>query len=128
MSESYLRPARETAPTEINLAGVGSPNVIRADESGKTFLNTGATAQVYHTLPAPRVGLTYTFALTDADGIRIVVADSATTTIQDSETASAGASDYIESTELGAVITLLATSTTQWLVVNKLGTWALSEA
>jgi len=107
---------------EANSTGtVGSPNIIALDECGKRFTNTGATAQVGHTLPPARAGLVpITFIVTDADGIRILAAAGDKIRIAATESAVAG---YIEATTIGNTVTLVPVDDTTWYAIAHEGTW-----
>ncbi len=105
---------------EANTAGVGSPNVLTAAESRKVLTNEGSTAKNYHTLPAAEAELTYTFAVQDSDGMRITAGAGDTIRVGSSVTAAAG---YIESTTVGAAITLLAINDTEWVAISTLEVW-----
>ena len=108
---------------EANTAGVGSPNVITTAESGKTFTNEGATAKNYHTLPAAAAGLRYTFIVADSDGMRITAG--AGDTIRNFDVVSKAAG-YIDSTTVGAAVTLTAINATEWIAHPVTpGAWAV---
>jgi len=108
---------------EANTAGSGSPNTITSSESGSVFTNEGATALNYHTLPTAVSGLTYTFYVQDADGIRVTANTGDTIRINTSVSASAG---YAESTTVGSSVTLAAINATEWVATSVIGTWALT--
>lgn len=107
---------------EANTAGSGSPNIITSTESGTVFTNEGTTAQNYHTLPTATAGLTYTFYVDDADGIRVTA--NAGDIIQINGVASTTAG-YCESLTIGSSITLLAINATDWVATSSVGTWNL---
>lgn len=103
---------------ETNTAVAAAPNVLAANESGKSFNNTGATALNVHNLPACVAGYQYSFRVTDADGIKVnAVGDD---TIRFAATVS-GAAGYIQSTTIGDCWTLEGQDATQWLVVASVG-------
>jgi len=108
---------------EANTAGSGSPNTITSSESGSVFTNEGATALNYHTLPTAVSGLTYTFYVQDADGIRVTANTGDTIRIDTSVSASAG---YAESTTVGSSVTLTAINATEWVATSVIGTWTLT--
>lgn len=87
--------------------------------SGATFINTGATALSYVNLPKPNAGISFTFSITDADGMRIyapydiVITDGSTTTDE---------GGYIESTEILAVSEMTFQSKSS-LFTSNTGTW-----
>ncbi|MCF7843899.1 hypothetical protein K9M47_03300, partial [Candidatus Gracilibacteria bacterium] len=105
---------------EANTAVSASPNIITAAESRKVFTNEGATAQNYHTLPTAVAGLTYTFYVDDADGIRITANTSDIIQINGVASSSAG---YAESITIGSSITLTAINSTDWVATSLVGTW-----
>lgn len=108
---------------EANTAGSGSPNILTASESNKVLTNEGASALNYHTLPTAVAGLTYTFIVQDADGIRITANTGDTIRIAGVVSSSAG---YAESTVIGSTVTLVAINATEWLAVSSIGTWSLA--
>jgi len=109
---------------EANTAGVGAPNVITTAENGKTFTNEGCTAKNHHTLPAAAAGLRYTFVVADADGMRITAGAGDTIRIFDVVSKAAG---YVDSTTIGAAVTLTAVNATEWIAhpVTGQGAWAV---
>ena len=108
---------------EANTAGSGSPNILTELESGKVFTNEGVSAANYHTLPAARAGLTYTFVVQDTDGIRVVAGAGDTIRITASATPAAG---YVEAATIGNCITLVAINATEWVSIATVGTWTVS--
>lgn len=104
---------------EASTAGSGAPNVLTGAEAGKLLTNEGTTAVNYHTLPTAVAGLTYTFVVQDADGLRITASTDDTIRLGSKVTATAG---YIESTTIGDYVTLTAINATEWLGLAY-GTW-----
>lgn len=104
---------------EANVAGVGTPNALTANESFKVLTNEGVTAKNYHTLPAAAASLTYTFVVQDADGLRITAGADDTIRLGSKVTAAAG---YIESTTIGDYVTLVSINAVEW-VGHAYGTW-----
>lgn len=113
----------DRAPLEVNTAVSGSPNILTEDESGKRFSNEGSAAKNYHTLPAARAGLMFTFVVQDADGVRVVAGAGDTIRIAASESAAAG---YAECATIGNVLTLLAVNATEWIAISYVGTWTVA--
>jgi hypothetical protein len=111
-----------TPKLEANTAGVGAPNVITAAEDGRTFTNEGATALNYHTLPAAAADLRLEFIVQDDDGIRVTAAAGDTIRLGDKVTIAAG---YIESTEIGAAVSLVAVNATEWIATSIVGNWTV---
>jgi len=107
---------------EANTAGVGSPNVLTAAETGKVLTNEGAGALNYHTLPTAVAGLTFTFVVDDANGIRITAASGDTIRIGATVSKAAG---YIDSTTVGDTVVLIAVNATEWYAVPATGTWTV---
>ncbi len=122
----YFSPAnsyRKTIVTtivEANTAGSGAPNIITASESHSTFTNEGASALNYHTLPTAVAGLSYTFYVQDADGIRVVANTGDTIRVAGVVSGTAG---YTESTNIGDSITLTSINATEWVAVSSIGSW-----
>lgn len=111
-----------TSALEAVVSGSGAPNVLLASESGKVITNAGVTAQAYNTLPSAAAGLTFTFTVVDADGIRVTAA--AGDDIRVGETASATAG-FIQNLTIGSSITLTATNATNWVATSVVGTWTV---
>jgi len=110
---------------EANTAGVGAPNILTAGETGKILTNEGATALNYHTLPTAAAGLTFTFLVRDADGLRITAAAGDTIELEAVVTKAAG---YVESTTIGDRVTLVAVNDTEWVDVALRGVWTVETA
>lgn len=108
---------------EANTAGSGSPNILTAAESRTVLTNEGATALNYNTLPTAVAGLTFTFIVQDADGIRVTANTGDTIRVAGVVSASAG---YAESTTIGSALTLVAINATEWVAISSLGTWSLT--
>lgn len=108
---------------ELITAGTGAPNVLTEVESRGTFTNEGATALTQNTLPGAAKGLTYTFIVQDADGIRVVAGSGDTIRIAGSVSAAAG---RIDSTTIGSTVTLVAINATEWVAVSVNGTWVVT--
>jgi len=108
---------------EANTAGVGSPNILTADESYKVLTNEGATAMNYHTLPTAVAGLTFTFIVQDADGLRVTANTGDTIRIGTEVSAAAG---YAESTTIGTSLTLVAINATEWVATSHVGSTTLT--
>lgn len=113
-------PILQAVLVEANTAGSGSPNVIAANESSTIFINEGATAKNYHTLPTAVAGYVLTFCCQDADGIRVTASGGDTIRVIDKVTAAAG---YIESTTIGSTVTLISINATEWFATSINGVW-----
>jgi len=108
---------------EANTAGSGSPNIITSAESGTVFTNEGSAAQNYHTLPTAAAGLTYTFYVDDADGIRITANTGDIIQINGVASTVAG---YASSVDIGSSVTLTAINNTDWVATSVVGTFTLA--
>jgi hypothetical protein len=109
---------------EANTAGSGAPNTLLGSETMNVLTNEGATAENYHTLPAASSGLTFTFVVPDADGIRITAA--AGDTIRPiAGTAASAAAGFIRCATQGAFITLVAVNSTEWVAIGSSGVWTI---
>lgn len=117
-------PFRSRRAIEASTAGSGSPNVLTSDESQLYLSNEGSSAQNYHTLPSAIAGLTYTFLVQDADGIRVTAASGDTIRLSEVVSASAG---YVQSTTIGSAITLVAVNATEWIATEICGTWSVDQ-
>lgn len=115
-----VAPILHALAVEANTAGSGSPNLLTANESLAVMTNEGSTAKNYHTLVTAAGGITNTFCVQDADGVRIVANTSDTIRVLDKVTAAAG---YIESTTIGSCVTLLAINAVEWFATSVHGVW-----
>jgi len=82
--------------------------------------NTGASSKPIITLEAASIGVVRQFIVTDSDGIRIKANSGDTIRVINNITASAG---YVESTAVGAFITLICYSSNSWICSNFCGPW-----
>lgn len=113
-----------TKDVEVNTAEAGAPNVITDAESGRVFVNTGATGENVHKLEAGmKIGAFFTFVNADADGMELNADTGETIRIGASVSASAG---LIETTTIGAVVTLLKVSATEWFATQEITTWTVT--
>lgn len=87
----------------------------------KVFTNTGASGLITYNLPVASSGLTYTFINMEAAGTNITPAGGDTIRLSTAVTAPGAA---IQSTGVGAVITLVAINSDEWVQVYFVGTWA----
>ena len=110
-----------TTSIEANTAGVASPNVLTAAESGKTLTNEGTTALNYHTLPTAAAGLIFCFRVQDGDGIRVTAASGDTIQLGNMVSVAAG---YIQSTVIGAELCIEAINATEW-ITHVDGDWSV---
>jgi hypothetical protein len=122
-NETITIAANDMKTIENNTAGVGSPNILLSTEKGKFFTNTGTPALNYHTLPTAAAGTTFTFIVTDANGIVITANAGDVITIGGSSSTAAGTAT---STTLGSVVNLVAIDATTWHSFGHTGTWVLA--
>ena len=86
------------------------------------YVNDGAAEKVvFTTADTADVGLSNTFIVTDADGIRITACAGHTIRMAGGDVTKAGG--HIESATLGSVVTLLKVGATEWLAVSWYGNW-----
>lgn len=100
---------------------------VTAALSGTTYFATKASATQVFTLPAPAVGLTYTFVCGHADGeIRVapLAAGQTITGIGFAVTHPTGIKNTTATNVVGDAVTLVAVSTTAWVASVTTGTWA----
>lgn len=122
-NETITIAANDMKTVENNTAGVGSPNIIAVSEKGKVFTNTGASALNYHTLPTAAAGYTFTFIVTDTDGIVVTAASGDDISVNGILSSTAGT---VTSTTLGSSITLVAIDATTWTAISLIGTWTVA--
>lgn len=112
-----------TRSIEASTATSGSPNQLTAGESNKIITNEGATEKSYQILPSASSGLTFTFMIQDADGMRVTASSGDTIRLEAYESTTAG---YIESTQIGSSVELVAINATEWMAINLLGSWDIA--
>jgi hypothetical protein len=113
----------EEFTVEADTHGVGSPNIITADETGKFFTNEGCGAKNYHSLPAPAAGLRFFGDVQNAYGMRFTATAGGTIRLGESVTAANG---HIESTTVGSRLDLVCINGTEWMAGVPAGTWTLT--
>lgn len=106
---------------QIKTGTSGAPSSVTAN--GEFITNEGATEEAYNALPTAAANKTATFYCKDGDGIRIVANSGDTIRLLDSVTPAAG---YIRTTQVGAVVTLVAINGTEWVNKELLGIWEVS--
>ncbi len=111
------------APNQTRVELITAARTLLEGESKRTFSNEGAAAQVVFSLPEALPGLTYTFIVQDADGIRVNAFSSDTIRIAGSVSAAAG---NIQSATIGSVVTLLAINQVEWFATVNIGTWTVT--
>jgi len=113
-----------TTSVEANTAGVASPNILTAAESGKTLTSEGAAALNYHTLPSAAAGLRFCFVshAGATNGIRITAAAGDWIQLGYMTGSIAG---YVQSTDSGARLCLEAINTSEWIADPSSGAWTL---
>lgn len=85
--------------------------------------NEGASSKPVRGLEAAQAGVQRTFIIQDSDGMRIQANSGDTVRLGTSVSSSGG---YIESTEVGATVTLLAINVTEWIAIAFNGTWSIA--
>lgn len=96
---------------------------IAASESGSLYSNEGATAIAPFILPAAATNLRFSFYVQDADGIRVTAGAGDTIQVGAGLSAVAG---KIESTSIGANVSLLAINATEWVALSITRTWTVT--
>lgn len=92
-------------------------------ESNGVLTNTGAAGAITYTLPTPVVGLSYTFITGAAQVLNITTTTPASEEIIDAGTADAN--DILASAATrGISVTVVAISSTSWVIISKTGTWS----
>lgn len=112
-----------TLITAINVLAKTADYTVLATDSFSVFTNEGTIAKRNNTLPSAAAGLEYTFVVQDSDGVTVTAATG--DTITDSVTVSAAAGN-IDSTDVGASLTLIAINATEWVVKSKTGVWIIT--
>tara|TARA_R110002126_G_scaffold596_4_gene3701 strand:- start:2571 stop:3902 length:1332 start_codon:yes stop_codon:yes gene_type:complete len=106
-----------------NVIAATTTRSVLSTESGTTFTNEGATAEVPFNLPTAVAGLRYCFIIQDADGIQVNAAAGDTIRIAGSVSATAG---LVEATTIGNVVELVAINATEWVAKSVIGTWTVT--
>ncbi len=88
--------------------------------------NQATTARVDYTLPTGEAGMTYTFYVDDADGIRIIPSGSNTIRIGASVSSTGGGGGYIEATAVGTSVTLTFIGNNRWVADSSVLTWTFN--
>lgn len=96
---------------------------LRNSDCGTVIQNNGATALCVYSLPAATVGLFYSFAVIDDDGIKAQCA--AGDKIRSGATLGA-ATGSITSTTIGDTLTLRCVQAGEWLAMPATGTWTVT--
>jgi hypothetical protein len=104
--------------------GSGDPYVLLDADCSKVFTNEGAGAKVYLTLPSAAANKIYTFYNQNSNGIRVTTGSG--DTIRQGSSVSVGDPGYIETTNTGNALTLLAINATEWVAINSINSWSLS--
>ena len=123
-NKKYVDDAVTTAAVSATVTpvtnGISTPYAIASSEGGSIFTNEGALATAGCRLPTAITGLLYQFICQNSNGIRVTCR--AGETIRFGDTASI-AQGYIESSITGSVLTLICINSTQWFIVNAMGSW-----
>lgn len=106
------------------VADIGGGQSIAPAAADVNVLVTGAiSSKKILTLTGMSAGWSTVLAVSDADGIRLVMPGGVTVRDGSSVSASGG---YIESTTVGSVVTLIAISDTEVYVASKIGSWTVT--
>jgi hypothetical protein len=92
---------------------------ITAEDSNTCFVNSAATAEVVFTLPAATPGFTACFAVDAAQ--RVTVRSAGTNVMQ----MAGNSGTELSSSSPGDTVTVMAISTSKYIVSNRQGTWTL---
>lgn len=117
-SPAISRGIRSYKPVRISVAVSGSPLVLVESDTGETIANTAATAQAFYTLPTAVAGRRYTFAVNDANGIRVTAAGSSVIRIGSIASSAGG---HCDSTTIGDSFTIEALDATTWFATSVVG-------
>lgn len=104
------------------LANASSNTLSGFGEKGLSILNTneGATGLVTLTLPNASAGSFISFAVQDANGIRIQAGSGDTIRVIDAVTSAGG---YIQSTAIGSTVLLWGLNADEWVAMSVTGVW-----
>lgn len=108
---------------EAGLLPVTTNQSLKYEQSEVLFANRGASGTVNLTLPSPVTSMTYTFYVDAAQSLTVVASGGAT--IRDAGTVGA-ANGNITSNTVGSFVKLYAISATEWVVVQKEGSWTVN--
>lgn len=125
MSQSFAG-SGFTSRTLVNVvAQATTPKALAAGDSGNTYTNEGASAQIVFTLPPAVANLVFAFIVNDDDGIRVTANTGDTIRLGATVSKAAG---YIENAVIGSVIKLTAINATEWIAEYWVGTWTVETA
>ena len=102
---------------------IAAPLALTADDSGRVYLANNGAGMVQVNLPAAVAGLTFTFTVRTATGLRIRAFTG--NVIRSVLVGSTVAGGYYESTVQYSAITLTAINTADWYATAIAGTWTL---
>jgi hypothetical protein len=115
--------SKVTRDVRSHTGGSSSPAKIYDQESNTIFTNESTSVKSFFNLPPAFPGLTFSFAVVDTDGLRIVANG---TNVIRVATLVTGAGGYAENSTLGHTMTLTAISNSTWFATGGIGTWTLS--
>lgn len=111
-----------TSKRHVTASSATSISQSASDTKDHLHVAAGQTAKQVRTLPAAAAGLRATFANMDSDGLRLVAATGDNIRFGTQVSVAAG---YVESTAVGACITLEAIDATTWLVTSAMEAWTV---
>jgi len=111
------------AIVNLTTATIAAPLALTADDSGRVYIGNNASAMAQINLPSAIAGLTCTFTVRVAQGLRIRAF--AGDTIRSAAVGATAAAGYYESTTIYSTLTLTAINTADWYVTALTGTWVL---
>lgn len=101
-----------------------STYAIQESEDGTEFDNNGAGAQVAFTLPASKVGLSYSFMVLTAQNVRLV--GTGAEQIRVAASVSTATTGHVDNATAGGVIRLSCHVAGTWVATSTVGTWTVT--
>ena len=92
-------------------------------DAGKITTNEGASSKPSRTLVSAVAGVLRRYVVQDSDGLKIIANSGDTIRVGTLVTPAAG---YIESTEIGASVTLISINATEWVALDITGSWNIN--
>lgn len=110
---------------DLPLVGVeaqtGNDTLVTADKH-KVMTNEGAISKPTLTLQTAAAGESQLFVVQDTDGLRVTAAAGDTIRLGPTVSKAAG---YVESTEVGAALWIVAINATEWVALSVIGAWTV---
>jgi len=95
---------------------------LTSSDTGKLYTNTDCTALVNFNLPSPSVGVNYTFAVQNENGLRITAPAGTFLRIGTFDSTLGG---YLETYTLGSAVQLMCIDSSKWLGLMVMNTWTV---